>query len=61
MQATLSRRAFARRTYESLQVDVMSDGSGSFDFPAILFALYRACCVSVRSFLVRNWCGSLCW
>ena len=38
---------------------VMSDGiSISFvDFPAVLFAFDRVCCVSLARFLVRNWCG----
>ena len=29
---------------------------GSIDFAAFSFALNCICCISVRSFLVRNWC-----
>lgn len=30
---------------------------GFADFAAILFGFIRVRCVSVRSFLLRNWCG----
>jgi len=53
------RRRFGPGRPRTCNQTVMSGGRliGFVDFSAVLVESDRVCCVSVRSFLVRNWCG----
>jgi len=61
MQAVLSPRAFARSVYRRNRTCKKTVMSGRIrdaivDFAAFSLEIDPVHCVSVRSFLVRNWC-----